>query len=234
MKERVRVHHTIRSTKIPKKLTFAVVADLHAEPFDDMMVDLRASDAILVPGDLVNRHRKKYDEAGRFLKEAPEAAPVFYSMGNHERKAAFREEWMEHVYASDVRVLDDESTRFEGICLGGLSSHEECAANTEFLDRFEKEEGFKLLLCHHPEMWRDDVDGRDIDFTICGHAHGGQWQIRGRGVYAPGQGFFPKLTHGLHGDGKMMISRGVSNGAWLPRINNPLELIILHLEPEEE
>jgi len=234
MKERVRVHHTIRSAKIPKELTFAVVADLHSEPFDDILDDLRASDAILVPGDLVNRHHRRYDEAIRFLKEAPEAAPVFYSMGNHERKAAFREDWMELVYASDVRVLDDESTWFEGICIGGLSSHQGCEANTEFLDRFEQEQGFKLLMCHHPEMWRDAVDGRDIDFTVCGHAHGGQWQICGHGVYAPGQGFFPKLTHGLHGDGKMMISRGVSNGAWLPRINNPLELIILHLEPEEE
>ena len=76
------------------------------------------------------------------------------------------------------------------------------------------------------------MNGRDIDLTLCGHAHGGQIQIRGRGLYAPGQGLFPKLTDGLYGDGKMLLSRGMTNGAKprIPRIGNPCELIILTLE----
>jgi len=88
-------------------------------------------------------------------------------------------------------------------------------------------------MCHHPEVWRDYVKGRDIDFTVCGHAHGGQIQILGRGLYAPGQGIFPRLTHGLHDGGRMMISRGMTNGAKprVPRIGNPCELIILELIP---
>ena len=102
-----------------------------------------------------------------------------------------------------------------------------------FLDRFEKEEGYRLLLCHHPEMYRDYVSGRDIDLTLCGHAHGGQIQIAGHGLYAPGQGFFPKLTHGLYDNGKMLLSRGMTNGAKprVPRIGNPCELIILNITP---
>ncbi|MBQ8072240.1 MAG: metallophosphoesterase [Clostridia bacterium] len=231
---RIRVHHTLRSPKIPRKLTLAVAADLHTAPFDDVMPDLAAADAILVPGDLVNRHRRQYREAARFLREAPKAAPVFYSLGNHERKCAYREEWMRLVADSEVTLLDDASVDFEGIRIGGLSSQPYGLANRDFLDAFEREQGYRLLMCHHPEMWRDYVRGRDIDFTICGHAHGGQIQIRGQGLYAPGQGFFPKLTHGLHDGGRMMISRGMTNGARFPRINNPCELIILHLEPEEE
>ena len=41
-------------------------------------------------------------------------------------------------------------------------------------------------------------------------------------------------THGLYDGGKMMVSRGMTNGAKprIPRINNPCELIILELEPE--
>ena len=51
-------------------------------------------------------------------------------------------------------------------------------------------------------------------------------------MYAPGQGLFPKLTHGLHDGGKMLISRGMTNAAKprIPRINNPCELIIINLE----
>ena len=229
--KRNRVHHTVISGKIPRRMTLAVAADLHCGRYEDVLEDLRGCDAILLPGDLVNRHRRSYAGAERFLREAPGIAPVFYSMGNHERKCAFREEWMRLVKKSDVVWLDDESVVFEGIRIGGLSSQKEGKADTGFLDRLEAAEEFKLLMCHHPEMWRDYVRGRDIDFTVCGHAHGGQIQLFGQGLYAPGQGFFPKLTHGLHDDGRMLISRGMTNGTRMPRINNPLELILLHLEP---
>ena len=147
------------------------------------------------------------------------------------------EQAMEQVYNSPLMtLLQDDSRDFRGIRIGGLSSlAKKGPPDVGFLDRFEREEGFRLLLCHQPEIYRDWVKGRDIDFTLCGHAHGGQIQLRGRGLYAPGQGLFPKLTHGLHDGGKMMISRGMTNGAKprIPRINNPCELILLELEPEE-
>ena len=75
------------------------------------------------------------------------------------------------------------------------------------------------------------MSGRDIDLTLAGHAHGGQIQIAGHGLYAPGQGLFPKLTHGLYDGGKLLVSRGMTNGAKprIPRIGNPCELIILNL-----
>ncbi len=232
--KRKRVFHTIHSPKIIEPLRLAVASDLHNRPFDDVMEDFITCDGILVPGDLVNRHTGTYQEAERFLLEIPKIAPVFYSLGNHERKCTFRDEWKKIVNRSHVILLDDESTRFHGICIGGLSSRAERKANVAFLDRFEKEQGFRLLMCHHPEIYRDYVSGRNIDFTVCGHAHGGQIQIFGRGLYSPGQGFFPKLTHGLHDGGKMLISRGMSNVSGIPRINNPCELIILSLEPERK
>ena len=231
--KRNRVYHTVRSEKIQDPLRFAVVADLHSGPYEDIREDLCSSDAILVVGDLVNRHRRTYELAERFLREAPDWAPVFYSLGNHERRCAYREEWMRLVRESRVRLLDDESTAFHGIRIGGLSSRPHGGASRTFLDRFEQEEGFRLLMCHHPEVWRDHVAGRKIDFTLCGHAHGGQMQLFGRGLYAPGQGFFPKLTHGLYGNGTMLLSRGLTNGSRLPRINDPLELVLLTLAPAE-
>ncbi len=233
MKKRARVLHTIRSPKIRERLRLAVAADLHNASWDDVAEDFRSCDAILVPGDLVNRHSRNYTTAARFLEEAPDYCPVFYSIGNHERKCSYRYTWRRMTENSRVTLLDDEMISFRGITIGGLSSRKNSGANTEFLDRMEKAEGFRLLMCHHPETYRDYVAGRDIDFTVCGHAHGGQIQICGRGLYAPGQGFFPKLTHGLHDGGKMIISRGMTNSAGVPRINNPLELIILTLEPEK-
>ena len=226
--------HTIQNRNIPEKLQLAVAPDLHSAPYEDVLEILTACDAVLIPGDLVDRHRRDNRYAERFLTEVPEMVPVFYSPGNHEVKFRDSEAWVERVQKSKAVWLQDKSCLFRGIRLGGLGSRRKGPPDTGFLDRFEQEDGFRLLLCHHPEVYREYVRGRNIDFTVCGHAHGGQIQFFGRGLYAPGQGLFPKLTHGLHDGGRMMVSRGMTNAAKprIPRINNPCELILLELRPE--
>ncbi len=226
----------IRSPKIPEKLRLAVAADLHSGPFEDVLPVFRASDAVLVPGDLVNRHRQDNRLAAEFLRRVPEEVTVFCSVGNHERKYPRQEEWWEMLRGSKAQMLDNRDILFRGIRIAGLSSTMSKVPDTEYLDRLEAKPEFILLMCHHPEMYRDYVRGRDIDFTVCGHAHGGQIQILGQGLYAPGQGLFPKLTHGLYDQGKMLVSRGMTNSVRIrvPRIGNPCELIILELEPGKE
>lgn len=232
--KRIRTEYTFRTGKVKKTLRFAVASDLHSDSFDDVLEEFNCCDAVLIPGDLVDRHRRNNENALRFLQTVPEIVPVFYSIGNHENKFKDREDYLKKVAESRVTLLDNESTDFYGVRIGGLSSTLSKEPDSAFLDRFEQEDGYRLLLCHHPEIYRDYVSGRNIDLTLCGHAHGGQIQFFGRGLYAPGQGLFPKLTHGLHDGGKMLISRGMTNGAKprVPRINNPCELIILNLVNE--
>lgn len=109
-------------------------------------------------------------------------------------------------------------------------------AVTDWLSDFEKEDGFKILLSHHPEYWemREPVlRDRNIDLVLSGHAHGGQWNIFGRGVYAPGQGFWPEYTSGeFEGPhGRMIVSRGMTNSSWpVPRIGNPCEILYIEIE----
>ncbi len=231
--KRIVTVHRLRSPKIQTPLRLAVAADLHSAPYDDVLDTLTACDAVLLPGDLVNRHRGNNELAKRFLMEVPRKVPVFYTPGNHEQKFPKHAAWEQWVSESRAVLLDNASCSFRGIEIGGLSSPApDLIPDLDFLDGFEKKEGFRLLMCHHPETARDYVWGRNIDFTVCGHAHGGQIQLFGRGLYAPGQGLFPRLTHGLHDGGKTLISRGMTNAASprLPRINNPCELIVLELE----
>ena len=231
--KRVLTEYTFHTDRVDRPLRLAVASDIHSSAFDDVLEEFGRCDAVLVPGDLVDRHRRNNNNALRFLDTAPDYAPVFLSIGNHELKYRKRDVFLQQVLESRVTLLDNESTAFHGIRLGGLSSVRRGAPDTAFLDRFEKEEGYRLLMCHHPEMYRDYVSGREIDLTLCGHAHGGQIQIAGHGLYAPGQGLFPKLTHGLYDNGKMLLSRGMTNGAKprIPRIGNPCELIILNITP---
>ena len=109
---------------------------------------------------------------------------------------------------------------------------------TDWLDAFEAEKGFKVLLSHHPEDWESIISRRRIDLTCSGHAHGGQiryYNIRTRqwdGLFAPSQGAFPALTSGkIKGRrGQLIISRGLANTAWpIPRLFNPKELIYIRL-----
>lgn len=232
---RILTEYTFRSDRIDRSLRLAVASDLHSDGFDDVLEEFGRCDAVLVPGDLVDRHRRNNTNAMRFLETVPDYAPVFYSIGNHERKFREREAYLQAVRRSRVTLLDNSCIRFHGVCIGGLTSTKG-APDADFLERFEKEEGYRLLLCHHPEKYRDYVAGRNIDLTLCGHAHGGQIQLFGRGLYAPGQGLFPKLTHGLYDGGKMLVSRGMTNGAKprIPRINNPCELIIVNLERTDD
>lgn len=229
MTRRQVTEYAVASEKITEPLTLAVVADLHDDDYQNVLPELRRADAILIVGDLVNRHRNGYLRAVRFLRDAPEIAPTFYALGNHERKLKSREEYWPHVLESRVTVLDNRFTDFRGILLGGLSSEDDGPPETDFLAEAAGKPGFKLLLCHHPEYFRRYIRPYDIDLTVAGHAHGGQVQIAGRGLYSPDQGLLPRWTHGFYEGGRLLVSRGMTNSAWLPRFNNPCELVMLRL-----
>ncbi len=49
------------------------------------------------------------------------------------------------------------------------------------------------------------------------------------GVAGAGGKLFPKYDKGIY-DGRMVVSAGCSNTAAIPRINNPRELVIIHLK----
>ena len=62
---------------------------------------------------------------------------------------------------------------------------------------------------------------------------GGQFRIPFiGGLFAPGQGLFPKLTSGRHTKSgtDMIISRGIGNSSFPVRINNHPELVVVELK----
>ena len=67
---------TVTSDKITQPLTFAFAADFHNGDADEALSLMRGCDAILIGGDLVNRHsRHGWRNAARFLDLAPRVAP---------------------------------------------------------------------------------------------------------------------------------------------------------------
>lgn len=159
------------------------------------------------------------------------------------------------IAGTGVVVLDNEwiTAREAGVFIGGLTSgyvmrqrktslskerksHDSRAADrnvaTSWLSDFAAQPGFKILLSHHPEYY--PFIPSEISLVVSGHAHGGQWRFYDpfkriwRGVLAPGQGWFPKWTKGVY-DERLVVSAGLSNTTWIPRINTPTEIV--YIEP---
>ena len=105
-----------------------------------------------------------------------------------------------------------------------------------WIDTFVKVPRYRILLSHHPEYWcleEPMLINRNIDLVLSGHAHGGQFRLFGQGFFAPGQGWFPKFTSGIHRGkyGRMIISKGMANTVRVaPRLFNPTEVVYIEVE----
>ena len=196
----------------------------------------------------------KVIEAGvlPFFSACVSIAPCFVSLGNHEWMLT--DEDLKLIRETGAVALHNTYTVLEHggarLVIGGLSSSQVSAyrrmlaegfdptqarAKTrsrflrlppllDWLDACCAESGYHILLCHHPEYYPQYLRERKIELTLSGHAHGGQIRLFGQGLFAPGQGFFPKLTSGVT-DGRLVISRGLANCAKVPRLWNPTELV---------
>lgn len=241
--------YSIVSPNAPKSIKIAVAADLHNNKFDRAIEALRAQspDLILIPGDLMDDEelREPTSRGYEFLRLCVALAPTFYSVGNHEiacyhkgnpwRKPTPRPidgESRQRIAQTGAVLLDQHCAEWNGFTLCGLTSginKEKNEPDAAVLSRFAAMEGYRILLCHHPEYFRPYVSATDIDLTVSGHAHGGQWRVFGQGIYSPGQGLFPRDTAGVI-DQRCVISRGIGTHTWIPRIFNAPELVIIDLK----
>ena len=243
------------TTSHPVSFKACVVADLHDRPYGEILSILRVEhpDLILVPGDITETlcpGEETGDRPGlRLLGECAALAPTFYAFGNHEiggchgniRTAKHADQplkftltpaWREILTATGATLLYGHTAEWQGVTLGALGSgllNPGWIPDLTELERFTAAPGYKLLLCHHPEYFHRYLRDYPIDLTVSGHAHGGQWRVFGRGVYAPDQGLFPKYTSGLHED-RLVISRGVANTVpFAPRLFNPCEVVTVEV-----
>ena len=224
---------------LDKKIRAVMVSDLHGEKFTKLLTKINelSPDVILCPGDIL--HRADTNDYGlEFLREVTKLFPVFMSLGNHEVKHGG--DLKSEIISTGVTLLDGKFTEFEDILIGGLDTGYKPSLkqsrwrmpprpDVEALDDFFKSEKPKILLSHHPEYFDKYLFTKNCNLILSGHAHGGQWRIFGRGIFAPGQGLFPKYTSGLY-HGRLLVGRGLSNKTRVPRIFNRKELIVIDLE----
>ena len=221
---------------IEKSIKAVFVSDLHGYHNEEIINEIKnqAPDVVLIPGDFIHNN-EMYKEGIDFLRLAAQICPTYCSVGNHELR--YEGDLLALVKETGAIMLDNSYEEFMGIKIGGLTSgfayggvqgkfEKTPEPKLDFLSEFDSLDGFKVLLSHHPEYYPQFIKKTGINLTLSGHAHGGQWRFFGRGVYAPGQGLFPKYTSGLY-EGRLAVSRGLKRTLIPPRIFNPTEIIII-------
>jgi len=245
--------YQVASDKIDQPFRIVLLSDLHNNVYgkdnQQLVRDIvrLKPDLIIMAGDMVNSYEVDYHVTTDLIRALHEAdiAPIYFGYGNHDLNYYLNTSTnieSDLAQAGAVMLRDKyETITVNGntVTIGGLASSTKIYKqynSPRFIQRFEATEGFRLLICHRPEFFLSVFNEKtplNADMALCGHAHGGQVRIPGIGaLYAPDQGFFPKLTEGVHtiGECKVVISRGLGGRTWQIRINNTPELVVIDVE----
>lgn len=256
-------NYTLTTSNVAESVRILHLVDLHNSEFGEDNADIVAKcreqdpDIILMPGDLINMNESDTDVATDLISELKNIAPVYVSLGNHEidNEQNFGTDCESLFEETGAIVLDREcvdiAVNGQEIRLGGIYGYclpakflktkeadpEECA----FLTDFQNTDRYTILMAHMPVCWmiNEGLDEWDIDCVFSGHAHGGQIILPFiGGLYAPDMGFFPGDLQGVF-DSKdntkhLVLSRGLSSGTWVPRINNKPEIVMVEIKPTQE
>lgn len=238
------------------------LSDIHNEYYgyklDNLISKVKKEkpDIIVLTGDLVDAQKYNTEHTLSFIDSIREVAPIYFVYGNHDiaiNGDSNYERLVEKIKEKGVKFLNIESDLLvkgnDSINILGIQDPSSLYYLEKFSDYLSYEDkmramldevttnkinkdGFSLLLSHRPEYFNIYKE-YDLDLVLTGHAHGGQFRIPFiGGIYAPGQGFFPKYTAGLHEENetKMIISRGLGNSRFPVRVLNTPEIVSITLK----
>ena len=245
--------YTVVSPKLTAEVRLAVVTDFHSSDNADDVVAMVAScapDAVLMVGDMFDddTQNRPTERTLSLMRQLSALYPCYYVSGNHEAWTGEMDALYQQTEEAGVTVLRMSSgvltVRGQRIALCGVPDPYEMvfsgAPDTEEQLRQALEDvdsaDFTVLLAHRPELLAKYAQF-PLDLVVSGHAHGGQVRIPGvlNGLYAPNQGWFPKLAGGAYTqDGTtLIVSRGLAVRTRLPRIFNRPEVVLVRCVPAE-
>jgi len=211
-------------------------------------------DLIINTGDFVSYGWREFDRCDTILSKARGRFGSYAILGNHdmgtylpeaadEDRKAVAIKVNELASASGYNVLNDEHVilnikgatieligvetygRYPDIIHGDLKKAIEGPDSADL----------KILLCHDPNQWRQDVTGKtDINLTLSGHTHGMQVGIITKKFrWSPSKYFYPEWN-GLfsEGDQYLYVNRGLGVLGIPFRIWMPPEITVITVVAE--
>ncbi len=238
---------------IGKDINVIHLSDLHGKEFGKNNEKLKRlilkekPDLVVATGDMIDSSLKNMEGVIDFLSDLSKCVKVVYISGNNEQRCKKAEYIFESLKSKGVIVLRNEiiTLSLNGVKVNILGMFEKPKGDLhsslkkingsyayedshKLFKRLEGLEGLKIVLSHYPELFEAEYSKYNFHIMFSGHAHGGQFRIPivKRGLIAPGQGFFPKYTEGMHGNkNKLIISRGLGNSTKITRLFNRPEIV---------
>ena len=252
--------YEIMTDKVHHMGRLAVLADLHGFTYGKgnkrLLEAVRKAkpDVILIAGDLVVTEKTgSYDTATRLCLDLTKSAPVFYTFGNHETRAADRKNpkiaaFVSTLQKAGVTFLNNEFStepvQGEELTIYGLEvpmTYYQKGVHNVLPDDFIAEklgscsdESFSILLSHNP-MFGEDYFAWGADLILSGHTHGGLVRFPGKGsLISPELTFFPKYDGGIYEkDGShLIVSKGLGTHSFHIRIFDRAEIVSVLLKPQ--
>lgn len=247
--------------KIKNELRIVQISDLHSKEFGRNNKKLfktimeEKPDIVVATGDLIDSNMKNIDGIVMFLSELNKSIPVFYIPGNNEMRCEKLHEILEKLKEVKVEVLMNRiiTRNINGNIINILGIVEEREDKGEFFydkiksrytyreynnifKKLESMKGIKIVLSHYPENFEYikeySYNNYNFDIMFSGHAHGGQFILPFiGGIFAPGQGMFPKYYKGIYGGkNKLVVSRGLGNSGFPLRLFNRPDIVVVDIK----
>lgn len=247
-------------SNVNKSIRIVQISDLHSKEFGkDNNILYKAimnqkPDIIVATGDLIDSNMKRINEIIEFCSRLNKKVPIYYILGNNEMRCSRVNEIVEKLKQKNINVLENEISKIKikgniinilGLAekrvdkgemfYSKINSRYEIENVENLFRKLENLKGIKIVLSHYPENFEYvgnySYNKYNFDIMFSGHAHGGQFILPGLGgVFAPGQGLFPKYYKGIYGNkNKLVVSRGLGNSGFPLRLFNRPNLVIVDL-----
>ncbi|MDR3355815.1 MAG: metallophosphoesterase [Spirochaetaceae bacterium] len=233
-------------------IIIVLLSDLHSDIYGEDQTPVLerinevSPDIIVLSGDIYDNRASPLGTR-LLLAGLPPSVPVFYVTGNHEYDCGKVDEIMRELSDFGVTVLSDDhvalTVKRARLVIAGKEDPNKRLADPSYdgasaegpLREAALPGAYRILVCHRPEIAKLYAP-YGFDLLLSGHTHGGQIRLPPlvNGLYAPGQGLFPKYSGGVYGIGGavLVVSRGLTTRRpFIPRIFNPPELVVLRLVP---
>ena len=207
--------------------------DRHQPRHDEVILAVRnlRPDWIFITGDLLNVP-EGIPPLFRFLTGLREIAPVFMTLGNHDHYSGVPVSvYAELADRHKITLLVNQSTFVTAgtgeLAIVGVDDPSLHRADLRCIPPAATHR-FTLLLAHAPNILDMLDDSHAVDLILCGHSHGGQWQLPGVPTFWLPPGCRGRISgRHQHAGHRLYINRGLG-WSFLPfRVNCRPEITLI-------
>ncbi|MED3483602.1 metallophosphoesterase family protein [Bacillus toyonensis] len=179
------LEHTLEFKEFPQsfqQMNMFFISDIHRRVVSDSLIARIKGkvDLVIIGGDLAEKG-VPLSKISANIQKLRAIAPVYFVWGNNDYEIEYHE-LDALLLENNVKVLDNTRVVFESelgekICLLGV---DDVGLERDRLDLALadcKEEGFRILISHNPDIIKKMSGKEQISLVLSGHTHGGQIRL---------------------------------------------------------